>query len=758
MEKQTVIELAVGDSDLKKGLESARSHTVKWVRDLEQTKSPTLSPITFKGDAAPVPDFSDMWDSEQERAKRRIGRLRDMYSEAFAKIQEDLETLSADHKALDKSDLRPGGAKKSSGQPVATSSSSERKVPDLSGMWKVEKKKTTKVLDDLRKEYKTKFDGMGKSIANVKTKRAILDLKKGIRGIKKPLTSVEKQARKTGSGLGKFAKGALAGFVAFRGVTGVVSTIKEGIAVTEKFAKTQRGLTNALERNGKAAGFSRQQLSDITEALDEAVGAPRTLGNELQTMLAAFDNVKGEEYKDALMAAFDVTEVLGGNVETRLKTIASALDAPTEAAGKLRSVGITLTAQQKEQIEAMTNAGKTAEAQQLILEQLQGAYGGAAEASGGSARFMAGAMENVSIAVGKLVEPIKNDISEALLKAAEYTAHFATIAAPAFEYVYVAVRDFYNAASVMIGRGLYEAIMHGVTGIQVGFSAIGDIITATGSIIGLGVVSAAEDIKHAFTVVIPEYMTWFGNNWQNIIGTVAENTVQLFKNLGENVSNLWSAILGVLSGEGFNFEFKSLTDGFINAIEPLPKIAARVMTETERELAKSAANAGGSISEKYQKQLAKNRKAVGDFVSDFAMPKKSILGLDGIKATDPSAYKDKDANKDKEKKEEEGFSSSKQGLEAFGLQVFGDVKDKTTDAVKEQTDTIKSQHTELVAAVKGQPQNSNKSSTGGTQNVQTGPSGNTSGGGVDALITVVDNLRSELASFRDRPVPVTLER
>lgn len=89
---------------------------------------------------------------------------------------------------------------------------------------------------------------------------------------------------------------------------------------------------------------------------------------------------------------------------------------------------------------------------------------------------------------------------------------------------------------------------------------------------------------HLFGTVVPEWLRWFGENWRDVFTDVVNFTGTVASNIWENLKNLFEAIQGLFRGEGFNFEFTALTEGFESAIKELPEIAAREIGPMERQL------------------------------------------------------------------------------------------------------------------------------------------------------------------------------
>lgn len=100
----------------------------------------------------------------------------------------------------------------------------------------------------------------------------------------------------------------------------------------------------------------------------------------------------------------------------------------------------------------------------------------------------------------------------------------------------------------------------------------------------LSVVRFGNQLAYWFGTVIPEWLSWFSQNWYDVFTDVVNITATVAGNIWQNLVNLWNGIVGLFSGEGFSFEWTPLTEGFESAIKELPQIAEREMGPVEKEL------------------------------------------------------------------------------------------------------------------------------------------------------------------------------
>jgi hypothetical protein len=160
-------------------------------------------------------------------------------------------------------------------------------------------------------------------------------------------------------------------------------------------------LKNAVETNGGAAGKTADQLADISGELQSITTYGDDAIQGMQALLLRFKGIGETRFDEATRATLDLATALGQDLQSAARLVGLALDNPAEGLSRLSRVGIAFTKDQKEVIKALVESGRTAEAQGIILRELESRFGGAAEAARGT---FAGAMQGVKNAFGDLLE------------------------------------------------------------------------------------------------------------------------------------------------------------------------------------------------------------------------------------------------------------------------------------------------------------------------------------------------------------------
>lgn len=192
------------------------------------------------------------------------------------------------------------------------------------------------------------------------------------------------------------------------GVKTVLGTFLAGVSfnaivkANEEATAAFANLENAVERAGDAAGgrtaddFARTAtaLADITTNTDEAVQG-------VQQLLLRFQNIRTDRFDDATKSVLDFAQATGRDLSSAAEVVGKALSSPEKGMTALAKAGVIFSNGQKKVIKDLVDTGRTAEAQALILAELDKRFGGAAEAARNT---FAGALKAVRNSLGELLE------------------------------------------------------------------------------------------------------------------------------------------------------------------------------------------------------------------------------------------------------------------------------------------------------------------------------------------------------------------
>lgn len=289
--------------------------------------------------------------------------------------------------------------------------------------------------------------------------------------------AAEDGARKVKQSLGQISKEAKLAQTAMSSLKGSLIGIAAGFTLSRVVAETveaqdaQIQLKTALQSSGREAELTTKKLDEMANKLDESTKLTGTEVTKMQSLIVQYRNVRGQAFEDTLRLAADVSARTGRDANQAAVAIAKALNDPAEALGSLTRMGIRFSQSQQNTIDNMVATGKSAAAQTAIINQLEKAYGGAAEA----ARNSLG---------GALVElrGVFNDLFEAV-----GVGQFADGLKQLTETVIKGIRAMYPAAQV-VGSVLGGA-----------FAAVNDLMLKTGEVLTwlakpLGDTATAADV------------------------------------------------------------------------------------------------------------------------------------------------------------------------------------------------------------------------------------------------------------------------
>ena len=266
----------------------------------------------------------------------------------------------------------------------------------------------------------------------------------------KSLDEMNRKAAKATSHVLKLAAAAVsigALYLAFRKITREVS---EFIDLAGKQEAVEKRVEAVLKATGQAAGYNLSQLTAMASGMQKLT----TVGDEVilsgQAILLTFKKIRGEGFERATMAALDMAEVMEGDLKGSIVMIGKALNDPIANLSAMTRAGVQFTAGQKDMIKQLWLSGKTMEAQNIILTELESQFGGAAAAA---RETYSGALKAAKNATGDLKEEvgfliIKNEASIVLIKEVETWSIKMT----------TAIRDNKQAALEFVQDGLVALV------------------------------------------------------------------------------------------------------------------------------------------------------------------------------------------------------------------------------------------------------------------------------------------------------------
>lgn len=193
-------------------------------------------------------------------------------------------------------------------------------------------------------------------------------------------SALEKSGQSAGKKWSAGAKAAMT--VGAAVVTGAVVKIFSTGLEELKFGEQINAQTEQLVQNTGFA-MATEQIGDYTLALSQVSGISEEDLQSAGNNILKFGDVSESVYKDAVDQINNMGAA-GKDVAGTSEALGKALADPAKAAALLKRQGVLLNEEQIALIDNMTEAGDKAGAQGVILDALEGTYGGMAEATGGT--------------------------------------------------------------------------------------------------------------------------------------------------------------------------------------------------------------------------------------------------------------------------------------------------------------------------------------------------------------------------------------
>jgi len=200
------------------------------------------------------------------------------------------------------------------------------------------------------------------------------------------------------------------------GAAGIGLAFKKVFDATAEQERVTAQLNATLVSTGGAAGKTADELLNTAASLQKVTRYSDEAIIGAQNLLLTFKEIKGDNFDRATDAILDMSTAMGQDLKSSTIQLGKALNDPIKGLGALSRVGVQFTEAQKDLITTMAETGRVAEAQVLILKEMESQFGGSAEAARNT---LAGALEGLSNAFGDLFEaqgsalgPMKQSLNE----------------------------------------------------------------------------------------------------------------------------------------------------------------------------------------------------------------------------------------------------------------------------------------------------------------------------------------------------------
>jgi len=185
------------------------------------------------------------------------------------------------------------------------------------------------------------------------------------------------------------------------------------VANFDKQAKAIAQVEQGLKTTGNQVGKTSKQLQDMASELqNNSLFGDEDILKNATAQLLTFTNIANKEFDRTQQAALDLATRLDGDLKSASIQLGKALNDPVANLSALSRSGIQFSVDQKQMINSLVKTNKLADAQTIILDELEKQYGGSAKAA---AEAGTGAFKQLSNSLGDVLEGFGKIISEAII-------------------------------------------------------------------------------------------------------------------------------------------------------------------------------------------------------------------------------------------------------------------------------------------------------------------------------------------------------
>jgi hypothetical protein len=235
----------------------------------------------------------------------------------------------------------------------------------------------------------------------------IADASRFTRGFRDAEKATGKFERTT-SRLSRMAVGLLGGGVAIAGIKSFVDAARDANRIA---AQTDA----VIKSTGGTAGLSARGFADLAKQISKTAAVDDDLIQGGENILATFTKIRAggpeQVFERASMAATDMAAAMGHGeitaegLQSANLRLGKALQDPLKGISALTRVGVTFSAQQKDQIRGFVESGDLAKAQGIILQEVAKEFGGSAASSATASKKLGVAWGNAQEVLGNLLIP-----------------------------------------------------------------------------------------------------------------------------------------------------------------------------------------------------------------------------------------------------------------------------------------------------------------------------------------------------------------
>ncbi|MGD9539094.1 MAG: phage tail length tape measure family protein [Alphaproteobacteria bacterium] len=205
-----------------------------------------------------------------------------------------------------------------------------------------------------------------------------------------------------------------AGLAAAAGIGVVVGVMGSAIREAAQSEREMLRVEATIRATGRAAGVFGDEIEAFATKMSRSTLATQSDVMAAASALLTYKTVGRDAFFTVIGLAQDMVEIFGGSLLGSVQQIGRALDDPVKGLDALAKAGFTFTDAQREMLRSMMETGRQAEAQKLILEELEGQLAGTGEAAAGG---LAGAIHRATEAWRNFLGALgEGDVGQAIIR------------------------------------------------------------------------------------------------------------------------------------------------------------------------------------------------------------------------------------------------------------------------------------------------------------------------------------------------------
>lgn len=247
--------------------------------------------------------------------------------------------------------------------------------------------------------YKLTSDASGFTSEVAKAERSVTGLDESL----KKTTKTAKDVGSQNAGIDKLQKSfmGLGKTIAALGVASLGLAFAKMVKETSANDAAMAQLNATLKSTHGVAGKTAEELTRTASNLQKMTTYADDSIVGMQSLLLTFKSIKGDNFDRTTKAVLDMSTAMNKDLQSSAIAVGKALNDPIKGVTALGKAGVQFSNDQKELIKSMVETGQQAEAQKLILAELESQFGGSAEAARNT---LGGALQALGNSWGDLFE------------------------------------------------------------------------------------------------------------------------------------------------------------------------------------------------------------------------------------------------------------------------------------------------------------------------------------------------------------------